>query len=163
MFNSNFWYHYVRNIKGKIILFNFNEFPFKLSGKTVDYICPNCKYKFQAPIEAVLQFEEEDEWNNLPISTPPYTIFEKCLCDKCVSIDYKSAKGYHFIYKENKQKIFINNKHSRSHGYDIFTLSKILTWEHDFSIILKNSNILELRYYKINSFVFFCKYHNILQ
>lgn len=113
-------------MKGKIILFNFNEFPFKLSGKTVDYICPNCKYKFQSPIEAVLQFEEEDEWNNLPISTQQYIISEKRYY-KCVPIDYKSAKGYHFIYKEKKQKIFTNNKHSRSRGYDIFTLSKILT------------------------------------
>ena len=41
--------------------FDFNSFPFKLSVKTVDYICPKCKLKFQAPIEAVLEFEEEDE------------------------------------------------------------------------------------------------------
>ena len=52
-------------------MFDFNSFPFKLSGKTVDYICPKCKYKFEAPIEAVLEFEQEDEWNGLPISTPP--------------------------------------------------------------------------------------------
>ena len=45
-------------------MFDFNSFPFKLSGKTVDYICPKCKYKFEAPIEAVLQFEQEDEWND---------------------------------------------------------------------------------------------------
>ena len=51
-------------------MFDFNSFPFKLSGKTVDYICPKCKYKFEAPIEAVLQFEQEDEWNGLPASTP---------------------------------------------------------------------------------------------
>lgn len=71
-------------------MFNFNSFPFKLSGITVDYICPKCKYKFTAPIEAVLQFEQEDEWNGLPISTPPYTICSKCNFDKCVPIDYKS-------------------------------------------------------------------------
>ena len=33
--------------------FDFNNFPMKLSGKTVIYICPKCKYKFDAPIEAV--------------------------------------------------------------------------------------------------------------
>ena len=53
-------------------MFDFNSFPFKLSGETVAYICPKCKYKFDAPIEAVLEFEQEDEWNGLPISTPPY-------------------------------------------------------------------------------------------
>ena len=77
-------------------MFDFNSFPFKLSGKTVAYICPKCKYKFDAPIEAVLEFEQEDEWNGLPISTPSYTI-----CSKCVPIDYHSQRGYHFIYKEN--------------------------------------------------------------
>ena len=41
-----------------------------------------------APIEAVLEFEQEDEWNGLPISTPPYTICSKCNFDKCVPIDY---------------------------------------------------------------------------
>lgn len=64
------------------------------------YSCPKCKYKFEAPIEAVLEFEEEDEWNGLPISTPPYTICAKCNFDKCVPIDYKSKRGYHHIYKE---------------------------------------------------------------
>ena len=59
-------------------MFNFEDFPFKLSGKTVDYICPKCKYKFQAPIEAVLEFVTVDEWNGLPIFTPPYTICSKC-------------------------------------------------------------------------------------
>ena len=68
-------------------MFDFNSFPFKLSGKTVNYICPKCKYKFDAPIEAVLQFEQEDEWNGLPISTPPYTICSKCNFDKCVPIE----------------------------------------------------------------------------
>lgn len=76
-------------------MFDFNSFPFKLSGKTVDYICPKCKYKFEAPIEAVLQFEQEDEWNGLPASTPPYTICSKCNFDKCVPIDYKSTRGFH--------------------------------------------------------------------
>ena len=52
-------------------MFDFNSFPFQLSGKTVDYICPKWKYNFDAPIEAVLEFEQEDEWNGLPISTPP--------------------------------------------------------------------------------------------
>ena len=58
-----------------------------------------CKYKFEAPIEAVLEFEEEDEWNGLPISTPPYIICAKCHFDKCVPLDYKSKRGYHHIYK----------------------------------------------------------------
>ena len=80
--------------------FDFDSFPIKLSGKTVDYICPKCKTKFQAPIEAVIQFEQEDEWNGLPISTPPYTICPKCNFDKCVPIDYKSQRGFHFIYKD---------------------------------------------------------------
>ena len=42
-------------------MFDFDNFPIKLSGKTVNYICPKCKHKFQAPIEAVLEFEQEDE------------------------------------------------------------------------------------------------------
>ena len=41
-------------------MFDFENFPFELSGKTVKYICPKCKYKFEAPIEAVLKFERED-------------------------------------------------------------------------------------------------------
>ena len=77
-------------------MFDFDSFPFKLSGQTVTYICPKCKYKFDAPIEAVLEFEQEDEWNGLPISTPPYTI-----CAKCVPIDYVSQRGFHHIYKDN--------------------------------------------------------------
>ena len=81
-------------------MFDFNSFPFQLSGKTVDYICPKCKYKFVAPIEAVLQFEQEDEWNGLPISTPPYTICPKCQHNKCVPLDYKSKRGYHHKYKK---------------------------------------------------------------
>lgn len=64
------------------------------------YSCPKCKYKFEAPVEAVLEFEQEDEWNKLPISTPPYTICAKCRHNKCVPIDYKSKRGFHHIYKE---------------------------------------------------------------
>lgn len=81
--------------------FDFDSFPIELSGKTVDYICPKCKTKFQSPIEAVIQFEQEDEWNGLPISTPPYTICPKCNFDKCVPIDYEPQRGFHFIYKDN--------------------------------------------------------------
>jgi len=81
-------------------MFDFNNFPIKLSGQVVDYICPRCKKKIQAPLEAVLEFEQEDEWNGLPISTPPYV---ECSCgyDKAVPIDYKSKRGFHHIYKEN--------------------------------------------------------------
>lgn len=81
--------------------FDFSSYPFKLSGKTVNYICPKCKYKFQAPLEAVLEFEQEDAWNGLPISTPPYTICAKCNFKKCVPVDYMSQRGYHHIYKED--------------------------------------------------------------
>ena len=80
--------------------FDFDSFPMKLSGKTVIYICPKCKHRFEAPIEAVLEFEQEDEWNGLPISTPPYATCSKCHNSKCVPIDYKSKRGYHHIYKE---------------------------------------------------------------
>ena len=73
---------------------------FAVSGKTVDYICPKCKYRFEAPIEVVLEFEQEDEWNGLPISTPPYIICAKCNFNKCVPLNYKSKRGYHHIYKE---------------------------------------------------------------
>ena len=81
-------------------MFVFENFPFQLNGKTVKYIRPKCKYKFEASIEAVLEFEQEDEWNGLPISTPPYTIYAKCKHNKCVPIDYKSKRGFHHIYKE---------------------------------------------------------------
>ena len=79
---------------------DFENFLFQLSGKTVKYICPKCKYKFEAPIEAVLECEQEDEWNGLPISTPLYTICAKCNHSKCVPIDTKSKRGFHHIYKE---------------------------------------------------------------
>ena len=55
-------------------MFDFDKFSIKLSGKTVNYICPKCKYKFEATIETVLEFEQKNEWNGLPISTPPYII-----------------------------------------------------------------------------------------
>ena len=84
----------------EVNIMDFNSFPFKLSGIKVDYICPKCNHKFEAPIEAVLQFEQEDEWNGLPISTPPYTICSKCNFNKCVPVDYMSARGYHHKYTE---------------------------------------------------------------
>lgn len=56
---------------------------------------------FQAPIEAVEEFEQDGELSGLPISTPPYTICSQCNYDKCVPLDYKSKRGYHHIYKEN--------------------------------------------------------------
>ena len=60
-----------------------------------------CKHRFEAPLEAVLEFEQEDEWNGLPISTPPYTTCSKCHFEKCVPLDYHSKRGYHHIYKED--------------------------------------------------------------
>ena len=63
--------------------------------------CSNCKYKFEVSIEVVLEFEQEDKWNGLLISTPPYIICEKCKYDKCVPLDYHSKRGYHHVYKEN--------------------------------------------------------------
>ena len=68
--------------------------------KTVPCISLKSKYKIELPIEAVLKFEEDDEWSVLPIETPPHTICAKCEYDKCVPIDYKSKRGYHHIYKE---------------------------------------------------------------
>ena len=47
-----------------MIKFDFNSIPIPLSGKVVEYICPKCKVEFEAPIEMVLEFEQEDEWNN---------------------------------------------------------------------------------------------------
>lgn len=40
-------------------MFDFENFPIKLSGKTVKYICPKCKYEFEAPIEAVLELKKK--------------------------------------------------------------------------------------------------------
>ena len=67
-----------------MIKFDFSSIPIPLSGKVVEYICPKCKVEFEAPLEAVLEFEQDDEWNGLPISTPPYTIRPKCNHNKCV-------------------------------------------------------------------------------
>ena len=80
--------------------FDFSKWPMSLSGKVVVYICPKCKSKFETPIEAVLEFEQEDEWNGLPISTPPYTVCD-CRFDKCVPLDYISSRGFHHIFKED--------------------------------------------------------------
>ena len=80
--------------------FDFKSFPMKLSGKVVVYICTKCKCKFESPIEAVLEFEQEDEWNGLPISTPPYTTCD-CGYNKCIPLDYKSKRGFHHVYKED--------------------------------------------------------------
>lgn len=59
MFNSNelSMYYYIK----KVLTFDFDKFPIKLSRKTVDYSCPICKYKFQAPIEDVLELEIDNE------------------------------------------------------------------------------------------------------
>ena len=43
-----------------MIKFDFSTIPIKLSGKVVNYICPKCKVKFEAPIEMVHEFEEDD-------------------------------------------------------------------------------------------------------
>lgn len=83
-----------------MIKFDFSTIPIPLSGEIVEYICPKCKTEFEAPIEMVEEFEEEDAFNGLPISTPPYTICQKCKYDKCVPIDYKSMRGYHHKYKK---------------------------------------------------------------
>lgn len=80
--------------------FDFKSFPIHLSGKVVIYICPKCKIKFEAPIEAVHEFELDDDMNGLPISTPPYTTCD-CGFNKCVPLDYHSKRGFHHIYKED--------------------------------------------------------------
>ena len=64
------------------------------------YICPKCKVEFEAPIEMVEEFEQEDMLNGLPISTPPYIICPKCKHSKCVPLDYESKRGYHHKYKK---------------------------------------------------------------
>ena len=48
----------------------------------------------------VEEFEQEDMFNNLPVSTPPYIICPKCKYNKCVPLDYKSKRGYHHIYNK---------------------------------------------------------------
>lgn len=82
-------------------MFDFDSLPIKLSGRSVNYVCPKCKYKFETPIEAVLEFEQVDDWNGLPISTHPYTICRKCNYNKYVPLDYHSKRGFHHVYKEN--------------------------------------------------------------
>ena len=52
-----------------MIKFDFSTIPIPLSGKVVEYICPKCKVKFEAPLEMVEEFEQEDMFNGLPIST----------------------------------------------------------------------------------------------
>ena len=82
-------------------MFKFKFFPLKRIRKTINNSCSKCKYKFEAPIEAVHEFEEDDIFNGLPESTPPYIICAKCNYQKCVPIDYISTRGYHHIYKDN--------------------------------------------------------------
>ena len=79
--------------------FDFSSYPFPLSGEVIIYICPKCKSKFEAPLEAVYEFEMEDQMRGLPISTPPYSTCE-CGFNKCVPLDYLSKRGFHHIYKE---------------------------------------------------------------
>ena len=83
-----------------IIKFDFSTIPIPLSEKIVEYICPKCKVEFEAPIEMVEEFEEEDMLNGLPISTPPYIICTKCQHKKCVTLDDKSKRGYHHKYNK---------------------------------------------------------------
>lgn len=45
-----------------MIKFDFSSIPIPLSGKVIEYICPKCKVEFEASLEAVLEFEQEDEW-----------------------------------------------------------------------------------------------------
>ena len=70
-------------------------------GKQLTIYVKNVSINLKHRFEEKYEFEEEDEWNELPISTPPYTICSKCNYDKCVPIDYKSKRGFHHIYKEN--------------------------------------------------------------
>ena len=71
-----------------------------LSRITVDYIYPKCKHKFKVSIEAVLEFEQKDECNGSPISTPTYIICSKCKFDRCIPIDYIYFRGYYHKYSE---------------------------------------------------------------
>ena len=83
-----------------MIKFDFSTIPIPLNGNVVEYICPKCKVEFEAPIEMVEEFEQEDAFNGLPISTPPYVICPKCQHNKCVPLDYKSKRGYHNKYNK---------------------------------------------------------------
>lgn len=49
-------------------------------------VYPKCKIDFEAPLEMILEFEEEDAFNGLPISTP--------------ILDYKSKRCFHHKYHE---------------------------------------------------------------
>lgn len=53
-----------------MIKFDFSTIPIPLSHKVIIYICPKCKEEYEVPIEMVLEFEQEDMFNGLPISTP---------------------------------------------------------------------------------------------
>ena len=64
-------------------------------GVRTTYECSGIMFKYEGN-----EFEQEDEWNGLPISTPPYTICAKCNHNKYLPIDYKSKKGFHHVYKE---------------------------------------------------------------
>lgn len=92
--NKNYNFFKSTGLIASIFEDHWKEVYFK-NKKIIDYLRPN------APIEAVLQFEQEDEWNGLPISTPPYTICSKCNFDKCVPIDYVSKRGFHHLFKDN--------------------------------------------------------------
>lgn len=81
-----------------MIKFDFSTIPIPLSGKLVIYTCPKCKETYEVPIEMVLEFEEDDMWSGLPISTPPYTHCPSCHYKKGVPLDYHSKRGYHHKY-----------------------------------------------------------------
>lgn len=42
-------------------MFNFEDFSFKLSGETIDYICLKYNFKFENQIENILQFMNVDQ------------------------------------------------------------------------------------------------------
>ena len=83
-----------------MIKFDFSTISIPLSGKAVEYIYPKCNSSFETPIEIVLEFEDEDIFNGLPISTPPYVVCPSCKYGKFVPIDYKSRRGYHHKYNK---------------------------------------------------------------
>ena len=82
------------------------------------YVHPDIALEFASWIDTsfklylIKEFEQEDEWNKLPISTPPYTVCSKCRFDKCVPMNYKSKREFHHIYKEeisyNKKILHLN-------------------------------------------------------
>lgn len=49
----------------------------------------------------VLEFEDEDIFNGLPVSTPPYTICPKCRHNKCVPLTI-NLKEVTTTYTKNK-------------------------------------------------------------